>query len=221
MAWLALLVALPFLVLISLSVFGGGQIFMPIFSWFWGLFREWFGSNITESDISQVFAVGNATPGILSTKFALVTGYFYANKEWWGFIVMFLTYLVFVIPPILMMKLAMKYSKKFENNKYLIKLINIMNPVVTGIIVALGFQLFIASVAPQVFFNKSFTNYVGINNDTQKALFYRGWRRIAVYCYVPVGVILSTTLYLKKVPVVALILSNIVLALIIFEPWLG
>lgn len=83
MAWLALLVALPFLVLISLSVFGGGQIFMPIFSWFWGLFREWFGSNITESDISQVFAVGNATPGILSTKFALVTGYFYANKEWW------------------------------------------------------------------------------------------------------------------------------------------
>lgn len=87
---------------------------------------------------------------------------------------MFLTYLVFVIPPILMMKLAMKYSKKFENNKYLIKLINIMNPVVTGIIVALGFQLFIASVAPQVFFNKSFTNYVGINNDTQKALFYRG-----------------------------------------------
>ncbi|SYV97820.1 Uncharacterised protein, partial [Mycoplasmopsis edwardii] len=29
----ALLLALPLLILISLSVFGGGQVFMPVFQW--------------------------------------------------------------------------------------------------------------------------------------------------------------------------------------------
>ncbi|VDR41799.1 chromate transporter [Mycoplasmopsis caviae] len=221
MLWLSLFVAIVFLTLISLSIFGGGQVFMPIFSWFWELFRSWFGSNITQSDIAQAFAIGNATPGILSTKFALVTGYFIANKEWWGFIVMFLTYLVFVIPPILMMKLAMKYSKKFENNKFLTKLINVMNPVVTAIICALAIQLFISALAPHFFFNKSLSQYVGYIHNSPKVLFYSAWRKIALYCYVPCGIIISAVLYIKKVPIIALILSNVALALIIFEPWLG
>lgn len=220
-ALFALLVCIPLLILISLSVFGGGQIFMPIFSWFWKLLGSWFGTNISDTDISQAFAVSNATPGILSTKLAMISGYFVANGQWWGFLAMFLTFLIFALPPIFMMHFAMKQAKKSRSNSTSAKLVQIMNPVVTGIVIALAVQLFMGMILPAVVINKSVSQYLALNKDSAKAVFFKDWRQIALLCYVPTGVAISAYLYLRKTPMIWLILGNIVLALLIFEPWLA
>ncbi|MBU4693371.1 chromate transporter [Mycoplasma zalophidermidis] len=220
MGLLALLVSLPLIILVSLSVFGGGQIFMPIFTWLWKSLAKWFNITITTEQINSVFAISNSTPGILSPKFATVTGYLVSEGQWWGYTAMILTYLAFCVPPILMMKLAMKYADKFEDSLFLKKLINIMNPVVTGIIVALAIQLFIGLIAPQVVFNKSAKEYFGLDYSDKTVIFFSGWRGIVLYVYVPIGIIISLILYFKKIPMFELILGNVVIALILFEPWL-
>ncbi|AIA29715.1 chromate transport protein [Mycoplasmopsis californica HAZ160_1] len=222
MALLALLVSIPLIALISLSIFGGGQIFMPIFNWLWESFNQWFSTNISRESIDAVFAVSNSTPGILSPKFAALTGYLVAGGEWWGYVAMILTYLAFVLPAILMMQLAIKYVDKFEHSPYLKRLIQIMNPVVTGIIIALSIQLFIATIAPNIYFNKSISEYVGWKNLTdQKLQFFSNWRRYVLYVYVPVGVGLNLSLYMKKSPMFALIIANVIVSLILFQPWLN
>ncbi|TQC51575.1 chromate transporter [Mycoplasmopsis mucosicanis] len=219
MAIVALLVSLILIALISLSVFGGGQIFMPIFTWLWNSLSSWFGTPISNEQISAIFAISNSTPGILSPKFATLTGYLIAQGQWWGYIAMFLTYLAFVVPAILMMQLALKYTDKFQESNYLKKLIRFMNPVVTGIIFALAIQLFIGLIAPNVIFNKSANEYLGFKTSGASVEFLVGYRRIILWVYVPVAIMINLWLYLKKVPLFALILSNVVLAILIFHPW--
>ncbi|WP_029608486.1 chromate transporter [Mycoplasma simbae] len=220
MTLLALAVAIPLIALISLSVFGGGQIFMPIFTWLWTSLSQWFGVTITSEQIAGVFAISNSTPGILSPKFAAITGYLVAQGAWWGYLAMFITYLAFVLPAILMMQLALKYIDKFESSPFLKKLINVMNPVVTAIIFALAAQLFIALIAPNFRFNKSASEYILLNENSANAQFLSGWRRIALWVYVPIGIGLSLFLYNKKIPLFGLILSNVAFAFILFQPWL-
>ncbi|WP_036456961.1 chromate transporter [Mycoplasmopsis lipofaciens] len=217
---LALLVSCLFLIIISLSVFGGGQVFMPIFKWLWISLSSWFDLNISEITINNIFAIGNATPGILSPKFALITGYLTANGEWWGFVAMLLTYSIFIFPAFLMMYLALRYTRKINNSNFFTKLIKIMNPVIVGIIVALIIQLFLAIIFPFLKFNKSLSEYWTINQNTLKNLFYSDWRKIVLYIYVPTGIIISSILYFKKIPIVYLIIGNIVLSLLLFQPWL-
>ncbi|WP_169736962.1 chromate transporter [Mycoplasmopsis opalescens] len=220
MAFISLLVSLILIALVSLSVFGGGQIFMPIFTWLWNFLSSSFGIQITEEQINNIFAISNSTPGILSPKFATLTGWLIAEGQWWGFIAMLLTYTAFVLPAILMMQLALKYTNKFENSLYLKKLIKVMNPVVTGIILALVIQLFIGLIAPQLTFNKSISEYWKINTEGDKLEFLKGWRMIALYIYVPIGIIINLIFYMKKAPMFGLILGNVALALLIFQPWL-
>ncbi|ENY69060.1 Chromate transport protein [Mycoplasmopsis bovigenitalium 51080] len=220
MHFVALLVCIPLIAFVSLSVFGGGQIFMPIFNWLWTSLGSWFGIKIPEELINNVFAISNSTPGILSPKFATITGYMVAEGQWWGFIAMFITYLAFVLPAILMMKLALKYSDKFHDAKYFKNLIRIMNPVVTAIIFALVIQLFIGLIAPNLVFNKSAQEYISTTNSSPKSIFFSGWRLYALWCYVPSGIAISLYLYNKKIPMLGLILANVLVALVIFQPWL-
>ncbi|EOA07291.1 Chromate transport protein [Mycoplasma yeatsii 13926] len=223
-AFIAFFVSLLLLIFVSLSVFGGGQVFMPIFVWMWKSLESWFGINIPEDFINTVFAVSNSTPGILSPKFAAITGYMVAQGQWWGFIAMIFTYLAFVLPAIFMMMIALKYSKKFHQSSFFKSLINIMNPVVSGIIIALAIEIFLGCMFPYLIFNKSASEYLKIidaSKATSNMKFFSGWRLIALYCYVPIGVIVSFYLYLKKIPIFGLIFANIIISLILFEPWLA
>ncbi|KKB26621.1 Chromate transport protein [Mycoplasmopsis meleagridis] len=225
---LGILVACIFVVIFSLVVFGGGQIFMPMFKWLWTLLNSTFGINISENTINQIFTVSNATPGVVSTKFAFFTGLVLANNAdgsiaWWGYLTMFLTYLVFCLPAIFVLIFAIKYLKKIENKPFMQRALLLMQPVVAGIIVSVGFTLLIEICLPFVSFNGpgGIKEYFKIDFQSEKAKFFSGWRLIVLLIYSVINIISSFYLYRKKVPLFALILANIIISLIVFEPWLN
>ncbi|AWX70467.1 chromate transporter [Mycoplasmopsis anatis] len=209
-----------FLVFASLSVFGGGQVFMPIFKWMWLFIAKNFDININETMINNVFTVSNSTPGIISTKFAFFTGYFISNGSWYGHLLTIVTYIFFVAPAILMMFYSMKYLNKFNDSPILKRLIIILKPVVAGIVISLALQLIISVIFPYLIFNDSINDYFKLNFSSQKVIFFSGWRLIVLYIYVPISVIISFILYRKKVSLFWLIIANILIVLIIFMPWL-
>lgn len=217
---LSLLVVSLFMILISLSVFGGGQIFMPIFNWFWTNCNKWFGTNIGQSTIYNIFSISNITPGILSPKFALVSGFYIAKGEWWGWITMFITYLLFVLPAIIIMYFATKKINKYSNNEILKKLVLVMNPIVSAIVISLSLQLIISITFPYLIFNNSWKEYLKLNFSSPKVQFFKGWRQIALYIFVPIAVSETIFLLYKKIPLIFIILINLSLAFIVFEPWL-
>ncbi|AZG68588.1 chromate transporter [Mycoplasma struthionis] len=220
---LALLLSIPLLIFVSLSIFGGGQVFMPVFQWMWRLLDHIFKLNITDDKINQVFSIANATPGVVSTKFGLITGYLVANGEWWGYLAMILTYLVFALPAVLMIYFSMKKVNQFSKNEGLKKLLLIMNPVVAGIVIALAIQIIISTMFPYLVFNEGVNNYFGLINEKQseKVAFFKGWRQIVLYIWVPSGIIMSYIAARKKVPLWAILLSSLIFTFIIFQPWLN
>ncbi|MGZ9763009.1 chromate transporter [Mycoplasma sp. 5912] len=209
---LAFLVALPFLILISLSVFGGGQVFMPIFRWLWMFLAQNFDANINDDDINTIFTVANSTPGVVSTKFAFFTGYIIANGQWWGYLAMFLTYLIFCLPAIIIMVLAMKYINKFKTNTFVKNMLIIMRPIVAGIILSLALQLFLAIFVPEVSFNKSLAKYA----IEKKEVFFVGYRNILLKIYVPIGILFSYYLARKKFSLFLIIVINIAISFFLF-----
>ncbi|MGZ9800568.1 chromate transporter [Mycoplasma sp. AC1221] len=209
---LAFLVALPFLILISLSVFGGGQVFMPIFRWLWIFLVQNFGANINDDHINTIFTVANSTPGVVSTKFAFFTGYIIANGQWWGYLAMFLTYLIFCLPAIIIMVLAMKYINKFKTNTFVKNMLIIMRPIVAGIILSLALQLFLAIFVPEVSFNKSLAKYA----IEKKEVFFVGYRNILLKIYVPIGILFSYYLAKKKFSLFLIIVINIAISFFLF-----
>ncbi|MGZ9756777.1 chromate transporter [Mycoplasma sp. 6243] len=209
---LAFLVALPFLILISLSVFGGGQVFMPIFRWLWMFLAQNFGANINDDHINTIFTVANSTPGVVSTKFAFFTGYIIANGQWWGYLAMFLTYLIFCLPAIIIMVLAMKYINKFKTNTFVKNMLIIMRPIVAGIILSLALQLFLAIFVPEVSFNKSLAKYA----IEKKEVFFVGYRNILLKIYVPIGILFSYYLAKKKFSLFLIIVINIAISFFLF-----
>ncbi|MGZ9755328.1 chromate transporter [Mycoplasma sp. 246B] len=209
---LAFLVALPFLILISLSVFGGGQVFMPIFRWLWMFLAQNFGANINDDHINTIFTVANSTPGVVSTKFAFFTGYIIANGQWWGYLAMFLTYLIFCLPAIIIMVLAMKYINKFKTNTFVKNMLIILRPIVAGIILSLALQLFLAIFVPEVSFNKSPAKYA----IEKKEVFFVGYRNILLKIYVPIGILFSYYLARKKFSLFLIIVINIAISFFLF-----
>ncbi|QGZ97211.1 chromate transporter [Mycoplasma sp. NEAQ87857] len=222
-----LIVAIPLIIIISLSVFGGGQVFMPIFSWLWNLFANNFGvSMINEDTINKIFTISNTTPGVVSTKFAFFTGYIVANGAWWGYLAMFLTYLLFCLPAIIVMVIAMKYINKFKHNTYVANMLIIMKPIVAGIMASLALQLLISVLFPEIYFNKSVEQYFGktvINqHSSATALFFASNTPYSKLCnillkiYVPLGIIGSYIVAKKGYSLFVIIIINIIISFILF-----
>ncbi|VEU70852.1 chromate transporter [Mycoplasmopsis glycophila] len=225
---IALCISLPFLILISLIVFGGGQVFMPLFSWLWNLLADNFGSQIDNNLINQVFTVSNSTPGVVSTKFAFLTGYLVANGAWWGYLAMFLTYFIFCMPAIFSMLIAMNYLNKFKTNTYFQNLIILFKPLIAGIMFSLAIQLLLSISIPQYYFNKSYQNYFGsvplknvspgslldLFNTSSKIGLVRTY---LLYIFLIIAAILSFILFKKKIKLIFVIVINISLAIILLE----
>ncbi|WP_027334766.1 chromate transporter [Mycoplasmopsis felifaucium] len=219
MSFLLVLTTLTIIIIISLSVFGGGQIFMPIFQWFWSLLNKLFNTNISFDTMANLFTISNSTPGVFSTKLAFATGYLASNGHWFGFIFSFLTYLAFILVPILIMYGAMKLITKKQTTKYFSSLMNIMNPVIAGIIGALVIQLLVGLLFPQLIFNFSATQYIFDRSNSPKGLFYDNSRKIALFIYVPLTVGFSAILYKLRCSIIMIILINIAVAMVVFHPW--
>ncbi|MBZ4203372.1 chromate transporter [Mycoplasma sp. CH-Wi4] len=221
MIFLMIFITLILIIFVSLSVFGGGQIFMPIFKWLWELLNNNFGAGISDQEMSNLFTVSNATPGVFSTKLAFASGYLISGGQWWGFILCFFTYLVFILTPIIVMFYSMKLMTKKSNSPYLQGLMKIMNPIIVGIIAALIIQLIIGMVFPHAKFNNSVSEYVKISYTSKKALFFNNSRLPILIIYVIITIIISAILYHKRFPIFPLILFNVAMAMIAFAPWAG
>ena len=204
--------------LLGFIVFGGGQVFMPLFKSLWNLMSD-NGANITDTKIDNMFAVANSTPGVVSTKLATFTGYLSANGEWWGWLALILTYLIFSIPSIIMVWFAYKMISKSETSKYLKDLLKYMRPIVAGILIALAIQLFLGTAFPQVVFNSS-NSYASINNNSAKASFFSGWRLYVLISYTIVVIPEAFILYRRGTKLFSLIIIHMIIGMILFEPWL-
>lgn len=205
-----LLIAAFGVLIIGVIVFGGGQVFMPLFKSLWQMM-----DNVTDEQINNAFTVANATPGVISTKFALFTGYLSSQGEWWGYLAMFLTYLIFIIPAMVMIIWSFKLVNKSEESKHLKKMISYLKPVIAGIVFALAIQLFIGTAFPQLVFNSP-KEFIG----TKSSIFH-GWREYVLIAYSIFAIIESAYLYgKKKVNLFILVVIHIIIGLLIFEPWL-
>lgn len=212
--FVALILSIPMLVLISLSVFGGGQVFMPVFEWFWKFLNNQFNLNISEEKIVNIFTVSNTTPGVVSTKFGFLTGYLVANGQWWMILAVLLTYIIFCIPAIIIMVLAMKYVDKFKSNTYMKNLLIVMKPIVAGIMIALAIQLFLGIIEPSLSFNKSTDNYFKIKEPDNHI--FTAYKNILLKFYVLLGIPTSIYLIKKLKSLFLIILINIIISLILF-----
>ncbi|MGY6172201.1 chromate transporter [Candidatus Mycoplasma pogonae] len=216
----AFLVALIFIVIISLIVFGGGQVFIPLFRWLWEFLNQIFNAEISPEKIDSVIAVANSTPGVVSTKFGFITGYLLFSGSWAGWIAMFITFLFFTLPAIFITFWA--YKKIMHNNKSELsqKIIIYTRPVLSAIMLSLALQLFIEILAPFLDFNKGWMNYWVINFNNDKSQFFSNWRYIVLLIWIPLNIILTMYFYNKKVPIFVLLGSSIIVSLIVFQPWL-
>ncbi|WP_308701312.1 chromate transporter [Mesomycoplasma hyorhinis] len=209
------------LIVICLIVFGGGQVFMPVFNWFWLFLANQFGTRIDENRIQEIFSITNSTPGVVSLKFAAVTGLVVANNEWWGIFLSIFFYFVFSLPAILLVILGLKVLKKHKNNPRFKKLFSLFKPAIAAIMISLAIQLFISIYFIQIYFNKSMGQYVGYSDiSSLKNTFFTNWRYYVLLVFVPVYTLASFVMYRKKVPIFFIFLTGLVCAFIVFEPWL-
>ncbi|MFA7699505.1 chromate transporter [Mycoplasmopsis synoviae] len=206
---------------ISLSVFGSGQVFIPLFRWFWMFLEKTFNANISNDTINEVISISNLTPGLVSTKFAFFSGYLISNGYWYGYLAAILIYVVFALCAIMVLVFVMKNLKKFESSKTIQRIFVILKPVIAGIIFSLAIQLFISITFPFVTFNSSISSYFKIDFGKTNAIFFSGWRRYVLFAFVPVSISFSIIMLKKtKIHLLVLILLNIALALLFFQPWI-
>lgn len=179
---LILFFTLLMMCVISLSVFGSGQVFIPLFRWFWMFLEKTFNANISNDTINEVISISNLTPGLVSTKFAFFSGYLISNGYWYGYLAAILTYVVFALCAIMVLVFVMKNLKKFESSKTIQRIFIILKPVIAGIIFSLAIQLFISITFPFVTFNSSISSYFKIDFGKTNAIFFSGWRRYVLFC---------------------------------------
>ncbi len=211
-----LLISIFGVFLLGIIVFGSGQVFMPLFKSLWELLDK-NGANINQDLIENIFTIANSTPGVIGTKFAAFTGYLISNGQWWGWLSLLLTYLVFAIPSILMIFWAYKMIAKTEQSKYLKNIIKYLRPVIIGILLTLSIQLFISTILPFVSFNNA-SSYLSLQKSS-KSIFFSGWRFYALIFYTIFVIPESFILYRKKVNLFILIIIHIIVGMIVFQPW--
>ncbi len=200
--------------LLGLIVFGGGQVFMPLFKALWQLM------GVKDDTINNVFAIANSTPGVVSTKFGLFTGYLVANGQWWGYLAMIGTYLIFALPSIVMILVSTKMIKKTRTNKYLKNTIIFLRPIIIGVLITLSIQLLLGTMVPWFSFNsftKGYTPAVGYKDN---AGFFTGWRMWVLLTWLPTAIAFSLYWLKKKRSLLLLIIIFVIIGLLIFAPWL-
>lgn len=213
-----ILIATIGVLVLGLIVFGGGQVFMPLFKSLWELMGH-HGADIDQDKIDNIFTIANSTPGVVSTKLGTFTGYLSSNGAWWGWLALIITYLIFSVPSILIIWWASKLMKKTTENKYLKNMMIFLRPVIIGVLLSLAIQLFLGTAFPAVVLNSS-KEYAGIDSGVPRSSFFSGWRMYALISYVVIVIPESFILYRKKVNLFILIISHIAIGMVIFQPWL-
>ncbi|CAM9147484.1 chromate transporter [Mycoplasma marinum] len=214
------LLAIFGVLLLGLIVFGGGQVFMPLFKALWEIMDK-NGAHISEDKINNIFAVSNATPGVVSTKFGFFTGYLVSNGQWWGYLAMIGTYLIFALPSIILILVTTKMIRKSKTNKYLKNTIIFLRPIIIGVLLALSIQLLMGTMFPQIYFNSYSKGYIPGIDSGGRSHFFSGWRMWTLMIWTPISIMFSIFWLKRKYPLLMLIIIFVVLALLIFAPWVA
>lgn len=204
--------------ILSLIVFGGGQVFIPLYTWMWQLLSDQFGLNLHQDIYDQVIAVVNLTPGLVSTKLAAISGILIANQAWWGFLALVLIYAFFILPAIFVMQLANKFFVKLKKGNF-IHYLGWFKPVIAGIILALAIQLLIGVLVPNWGFNIASDQYLKPLHDSNKSQFFAGWRLIMLRVFVPVILAFCLYAYYRKCHLFLIFVGAIVVCMLVFSPW--
>ena len=205
--------------IISIVVFGGAQMFIPYFKI---LLVNILG--IENETWESVLSIANSTPGVFGLKVAFASGYLAAEGEWWGWLLMFGTYLVFIIVPIFVMIFVMKKYKKFKESKFMVSFLNWMKPIIAGILISIVINLGMSLILPFVGFNDLGTEFGQLDKYLywKNSGFFSQWRYWVLLSWSVVSIPVDLFMIRKfKINVVLLIIVNIILCLILFQPWLN
>ena len=204
--------------IISFVVFGGSQVFIPYFKI---LLVNFIG--VSPETWDSVLAITNATPGVFGLKLAFISGFLAANGSWWGWLLMFLTYSIFIIIPIVFILLIFKKYKEKQNSKFMISFSKIMKPIIGGILCSIIINLFISILLPFVGFNDLGSNFGSLDKylTLKSDEFFNGWRFWILLAWTLISIPMEYWIMKKyKINAIYMILINIILCLILFEPWL-
>ena len=204
--------------IISIVVFGGAQIFIPYFKI---LLVNLLG--ISPDVWNSVLSIANATPGVFGLKLAFISGFLAANGSWWGWLLMIVTYIAFIMVPIGLILLIFNKYKKIKETKFMIAFSKMMKPLIGGILCSIIINLFISILLPFVGFNDLSDNinnldkYLYIKTDQ----FFTGWRFWMIFAWTLISIPVEYWIMKKyQINTIFIIIINIILCLIIFEPWL-
>ena len=204
--------------IISIVVFGGAQIFIPYFKI---LLVNLLG--VSPDVWNSVLSITNATPGVFGLKLAFISGFLAANGNWWGWLLMIVTYIAFIMVPIGLILLIFNKYKKIKETKFMIAFSKMMKPIIRGILCSIIINLFISILLPFVGFNDLSDNinnldkYLYIKTDQ----FFTGWRFWMIFAWTLISIPVEYWIMKKyQINTIFIIIINIILCLIIFEPWL-
>ncbi len=203
--------------LISLVVFGGAQMFIPYFRILLVNILK-----ISDSDWDNVLSIANSTPGIFGLKLALASGYLAGQGEWWAYLLMIVSYLIFISVPLVIMYLVMKQYKKWKKSNFMDSLIKIMRPMIAGILVSVIINLAMSIIVPFVGFNDLSDDFGKLDKYFYlKNTFFREWRYWMLLAWSLLAIPIDFYILKKwKISAIILIIINIALCMILFEPWL-
>lgn len=215
--FLATIIVLLGCIVVSFVVFGGAQMFIPYFKILLVNILK-----IEENEWEAILSIANSTPGVFGLKLSFASGYLAAQGDWVGFILMFASYTVFVSIPILLMLFVMKRYNKFKESKFMISFLVIMKPIIGGILLSIIIYLLMSLILPFVGFNDLGDNFGSLENYFYlKETFFNEWRYWVLLSWTCVSIPIDYYFIKKfKINIFYLIIINIILCLILFQPWL-
>ena len=196
--------------IISIVVFGGAQIFIPYFKI---LLVNLLG--VSPDVWNSVLSITNATPGVFGLKLAFISGFLAANGNWWGWLLMIVTYIAFIMVPIGLILLIFNKYKKIKETKFMIAFSKMMKPLIGGILCSIIINLFISILLPFVGFNDLSDNinnldkYLYIKTDQ----FFTGWRFWMIFAWTLISIPVEYWIMKKyKINTIFIIIINIILS---------
>lgn len=204
--------------IISIVVFGGAQMFIPYFKI---LLVNLLG--VEQETWDSVLSIANATPGVFGLKVAFASGYLASCGEWWGYILMFGTYIIFILVPIFVMIFVMKKYSKIKDNKFMTQFLKVMKPIIAGILSSIIVNLFMSLIIPFVGFNDlgSYFGYLDKYMYLKKDSFFNEWRYWVLLGWSILSIPVDFYILKKyKINIILLIILNVILCMLLFQPWL-
>ena len=127
--------------LTGLFAVGGGLSTIPFLYEMMNKYH-WF----TQSDLMNMIAVSESTPGPLGVNMATYVGYAASGGQWW---VGVLVTLSLVAPSVIVICIIAKLLKQFKDSHWVADAFYGLRPAVAGLIAAAGLGVFVSTVCPE------------------------------------------------------------------------